>query len=306
MQISLKNIIPNYDKWEKIIYINKGLSSDKKFFLQSKTQKKYIIRISKVKELNNKINEYNAVKKIKKLNFIQKFLGYGICENKEFMYSIYSWLQGENLEEKIFKLTKRKQYELGFQAGKKLRKIHTLTITDTNYNFIKEIKEKVNISKKEYVKNKYKIKNEKIIWNFINKNLYLLDKREKCFLHGDFHIGNIILNKDKELGFIDLNWFRYGDPYKDFVKLVYVSRMLSVNFSIGQINGYFDNKVPEIFFKVLALYTAINVHFSILWSSKLEKKELNKDLKRIQKVYNDYSGFKLIIPKWYTKPNDNL
>lgn len=308
MDFVLEEVIPKYDKWEKIIYINKGLSSDKKYFLQSKTQKKYIIRISKIVEINNKIREYNAMKKMKEFKFVQKFLGYGICKNKEFIYSIYSWIKGKNLEEKICKLTDKEQYQLGVQAGKKLKEIHKLTTIDFNYNFSNEIKEKINIAKEKYNKSKYKIENEEIIWDFINKNLYLLNKREKCFLHGDFHIGNIILNKKNELSFIDLNWFRYGDPYKEFVKAVYVSRMLSVNFSVGQINGYFNNEVPELFFKILALYTAINIQFSILWSSELGKKEVEKDLKRIKKVYDDYNGFKIIIPKWYIelKKHSNL
>jgi thiamine kinase-like enzyme len=38
---------------------------------------------------------------------------------------------------------------------------------------------------------------------------------ESCFVHGDFHHGNIIANKGRVVGFIDLDWCRVGHPAED-------------------------------------------------------------------------------------------
>ena len=37
-----------------------------------------------------------------------------------------------------------------------------------------------------------------------------------CFVHGDFHHGNILAHNDRITGFIDLDWCRVGSPYEDF------------------------------------------------------------------------------------------
>jgi Ser/Thr protein kinase RdoA (MazF antagonist) len=37
-----------------------------------------------------------------------------------------------------------------------------------------------------------------------------------CFVHGDFHHGNILAQKDRITGFIDLDWCRAGSFYEDF------------------------------------------------------------------------------------------
>jgi aminoglycoside phosphotransferase (APT) family kinase protein len=36
-----------------------------------------------------------------------------------------------------------------------------------------------------------------------------------CFVHGDFHHGNILGHKDRIIGFIDLDWCRVSSPYED-------------------------------------------------------------------------------------------
>ncbi len=38
---------------------------------------------------------------------------------------------------------------------------------------------------------------------------------EACFVHGDFHHGNIIVNQGDVVGFIDLDWCRAGLPLED-------------------------------------------------------------------------------------------
>jgi len=39
---------------------------------------------------------------------------------------------------------------------------------------------------------------------------------KSCFVHGDFHHGNILAQKGRIVGFIDLDWCRVGSFYEDF------------------------------------------------------------------------------------------
>lgn len=66
-----------------------------------------------------------------------------------------------------------------------------------------------------------------------------------------------------------------------------------------QINGYFKNNVPDLFFRLMALYTAINAHFSIIWSIPFGEEEIQGDLTLARMNFNDYNGFETYIPVWY-------
>lgn len=53
----------------------------------------------------------------------------------------------------------------------------------------------------------------------MESNRYLLEGRPQTFQHGDYHVGNMIITKSRELGIIDLNRFDYGDPWEEFNRI---------------------------------------------------------------------------------------
>lgn len=64
--------------------------------------------------------------------------------------------------------------------------------------------------------------------------------RPNRFQHDDFHPSNILVQSNSYAGTIDFNRYDWGDPFHDFFKIAYFSREISIPFSIGQIDGYFD------------------------------------------------------------------
>lgn len=54
---------------------------------------------------------------------------------------------------------------------------------------------------------------------------------------------------------IDFNRYDFGDPWEEFNRIVF-SVHVSIPFVLGQINGYFNNSVPDKFFKLMALYVS--------------------------------------------------
>ncbi|MCP6429213.1 phosphotransferase, partial [Klebsiella pneumoniae] len=78
------------------------------------------------------------------------------------------------------------------------------------------------------------------ILDYIEKTRYLLDTRPQTFQHGDYHIGNMIITNNYELGIIDFDRLDYGDPWEEFNRIVWCACASSV-FAAGRINGYFEN-----------------------------------------------------------------
>ncbi|MWV47162.1 phosphotransferase [Paenibacillus sp. HJL G12] len=301
----LESIIPYYNNWSEIRFIDKGLSTDDKYYVKSKLDKQqYIIRISSVNILKRKQHEFETMKKIDELDLpIQKLIEFGVCPNNNYIYSLYSWIDGRDLEGEILFYNESEQYSIGFKAGSILRNLHQGNIMLENYNFIESVRRDLDKQKEEYDLCRYKVSNDKKIMNFIQENINCLKERPYTLLHGDFHIGNLIINDKKDVGVIDMNWYKFGDPFEEFKKLMFLSRRVSKEYATGQIDGYFNYEIPDNFFRITAVYVAINILFSTLWSSKIGPEELERDLKRINMVYDDYNGFSTNVPNWYNNKN---
>jgi aminoglycoside phosphotransferase (APT) family kinase protein len=99
-------------------------------------------------------------------------------------------------------------------------------------------------------------------------------------------------------GAIDYNRYDWGDPIHDFLKIAYFSREVSIPFSIGQIDGYFDGNVPVHFWKLYALYTALIICPSISWTIQVVPDQLESMLNRIRVILNDHQNFESVIPSW--------
>jgi|GEM_PF-4231484 len=57
--------------------------------------------------------------------------------------------------------------------------------------------------------------------------------------------------------FKDFDRYDFGDPWEEFNRIVW-SAAASPHFATGQLRGYFSDKPPQEFFKLLAFYIASN------------------------------------------------
>lgn len=99
---------------------------------------------------------------------------------------------------------------------------------------------------------------------YLNNNRHLLARRPQCFQHGDYHIGNMMIEKNK-IVIIDFDRYDFGDPWEEFNRIVWCVQV-SPLFATGLINGYFENEVPMEFWDLLALYISNNMISSIPWA----------------------------------------
>ena len=295
--------IPHYSSWVKIKPVKKGWSLDTKFYIENDAGKKMLLRISDISELKSKQMEYENIKSIAELGINMCFpIDFGICGRGSYVYSLFTWVVGEDAEVVLPRKKIEEQYEYGIKAGRILRKIHSIPAPPDQLNwetrFLKKIQHKI----KNYEECKIKIEHDAEFIKFIRDNVRYLADRPQVLHHGDFHSGNLIISPDDTLWVIDFNRMDYGDPWEEFNRCNF-SWKASVPFTIGQIHGYFDNNIPDLFFRLMALYVATNAIGSIAWAIPYGEKEVENMLAYAKIAYNWYDGFKTYIPVWYQFPN---
>lgn len=232
-----------------------------------------------------------------------KAIDFGVCNRGKSVYSIFTWMEGIDLEDTIAGLERDKQYKLGIQAGEILKKIHSINIKTNNYNWEESYKKKIDRKIQAYKNCEYKFENDKSVVGFIKQNEKLLLDRPIFFQHGDYHLGNMILTPDRKLGIIDFNRASRGDPYEEYDRFVFTWSK-SIDFANGQIHGYFKGNPPKEFFKLVALYTAVNLLGTIPWAVGFGEAEIDVALKNTKKIMEVYDNFKTYIPEWYKENND--
>lgn len=290
-----------YPEWTKIKLVDKGWSSDKKYFITDKLGEKFLLRVSSIDEYDKKKMEYERVKMVSKLGiFISIPIEFGVCGNGEKVYSLLSWIDGEGAQDILPKMTKDEQYEFGIQAGQILQKMHTIKASVNQQPWGERYKCKIYRVIEKYYNCGININNENNIITFIKNNISYLDGRHNTFQHGDYHVGNLIITPDRQIGVIDFNRSSFGDPWEEYDRYVFTWKT-SIPFAIGQIHGYFNNKVPDEFFRLMSLYNATNIIASIPWAIPFGKEEINTMLTNANEINNSYNGFKTYIPEWYNQ-----
>ena len=197
--------IATCDKWSKIEKINKGWSNDTKYYIEAENNQKLLLRISDIDQYEQKKKEYSVICKFSKLGFkMSEPINFGVCNNKQNVYILLTWIEGEDLELSLPKLEPDEQYKLGREAGAILRKIHSLDVpTDEIPTETKILKKKIQIQR--YIDSEVRISGDEVALDFININIDKIWSTPPVYQHGDFHPGNLILTPDKKIGVIDFN-----------------------------------------------------------------------------------------------------
>ncbi len=250
---------------------------------------KYLLELSNKNNLDKMLNKYRFYKNLSNNNIPTiSPVKFDIYEDT--LYTFYNYIDEKKLSDYLKTLSDMKQYELGLVSGEVLKNIHKLNlscdyeINNTSLQHIENIISKLKISQNNDAKK---------IYNFINTNLNLLNNRPKCFIHGNYKISSFIVN-NLEFTIANFNDYSFDDPYKDFLNITADSN-ISIPFITGQIDGYFENKIPISFFNLLALYDCINV---------ISNNNFNDD--SIKYLISLYSDMQNVVPNWYSDSLKNL
>ena len=280
----------------------KGWSVDKKYCLTDEHGNRFLLRVTPIEKYDDKKMEYEFMRRVAELGVpMCAPLEFGTCD--EGVYSIQTWIDGEDAEQVMSGYSDTEQYVYGLEAGRILRKIHSIPAPETQEDWKKRFNRKIDrkIVLYEACPIKYESGQAEAFIDYINNNRRLLAGRPQTFQHGDYHIGNMMIGRNGKLYIIDFNRHDFGDPWEEFNRIVWCAQKVPV-FASGMVDGYFDGIVPADFWQLLALYISSNTLSSLPWAVPFGEKEIATMRNQANDVFNWYKGMSDPVPTWYSKP----
>jgi aminoglycoside phosphotransferase (APT) family kinase protein len=292
------------DNWTKVELVAKGWSEDKKYHIHTRDGRELLLRLSDISKYDLKQAEFEIMKTLSQCNILMSHpLEFGVCNQAKSVYLLLTWIKGEEAEIAVKRYSENEQYVFGIKAGEYLQQIHKFPAPEPQVEWYEKFNRKIDRNIRNYMACGINIKGANVVIEYINANRELLRNRPQCFQHGDYHTGNMIITHHEELGIIDFNRWDYGDPWEEFNRIVWCVKT-SKHFASGYINGYFNNKVPDLFFRLMALYVTANQLASIPWAVQFGRGEIDVMISLAQDVIDWYDGFKQYVPKWYFTINN--
>ena len=278
--------------------INKGWSNDIKYCVTSEDGMKYLLRITPNGKIADCEAMFKLLQQVAALSIpMCRPVEYGICN--EGTYIVLTWVFGKDAEKVIPYLNAEEQHAYGFEAGKILKLIHTIPAPENQPDWESLFNDKMNRIIRIYNECAIKFEGSKDIIEYIESNRHLLANRPQCYQHGDYHIGNFMI-EEHQIVIIDFDRYDFGDPWEEFNRIVWCAQSSPV-FASGIVNGYFDNEVPIEFWKLLALYISSNTLSSIPWAIPYGDQEITTMINQAKDVLSWYNNMKNPIPNWYVE-----
>jgi serine/threonine-protein kinase len=287
--------IPNYESFAKIEPLDKGMSSDKKYRIETRSGEFQLLRVSDIAEYDRKRAEFELLKRVAELGIpASRPVDFGTCNGGKSVYQLLSWIDGEELDAALPSMSETEQYAAGLKAGAFLRKLHSISAPDGIEEWCVRFRRKIHGRLSEY--NAQPKICERAI-RYLNENEHLLESRPQTFNHGDYNPANIILKSDGTLSAIDF-CFVYGDPYWDFCAIP-VGKDANPHYQTGLVNGYFGSNPPEDLFPVLAYYFATDVLTRVSPDDEPEKYDI--ECLHIKNILRWFDNFSRVVPSWYVQ-----
>ncbi|MEX2460842.1 MAG: phosphotransferase [Paenibacillaceae bacterium] len=297
----LQHLIPQLYNAIAIEPIHKGVSTDEKVMIHMPNNEKQLLRLFDLAEFEQKQLEYETIRALNGFVFkCSMALACGRLLDYNLAYMLLTYIEGEDARDELPKLTEAEQYQIGFDAGRELLKMHQLKAPPhiSPWYDRKVVKHRECV--RAYAKLNVKFNNDSKVIDFIEDHLELMKGCPNLFQHDDIHIGNVIVKERKFAGLIDFNRYDWGDPVHDFLKMGMFNRQLSIPFSIGQIDGYHSSHAPnELFWQLYALYLAMSLFDSVVWVHEFEPENLTSLLGKIDVILADHCNFDQVKPGWY-------
>lgn len=291
--------IQYYNTFTKIELVDKGWSSDKKYYIETTEGKRLLLRVSDIGEYERKKAEYEIMERVEALGVpMSQPIDFGTCDDGKSVYSLLTWCDGEDAEILLPTLPETEQYALGLKAGEILRIMHSIPAPDNSEDWSSYFNRKTDAKIEKYQECGIKIDGDDKIIEYIEDNRHLLQCRPQCYQHGDYHVGNMIISPENKLSIIDFNRPDYGEPWEEFNRIVW-SAAVSPHFATGQLNGYFEGKPPMDFFKLMAFYISGNALGSVHWAIPFGEEEIAVMLNQAKDVLSWFDNMRNPIPTWY-------
>jgi len=286
----------------KIEPLNKGLSGDNKFYIETADEQRLLLRVAEIEEFERKKTEYDMLQRGASLGILTSTpIDFGLCDNGNSVYQLLAWVDGKDLEDALPSLSETDQYACGLKAGKLLRKINTLPAPENAEPWFDRFWLKVLRRIEFYKTHNLKSDSGDLIVGFLQENKHVIDNRPQTFIHGDFNISNLILTPNGEIGAIDFSCYNedYGDPWWDIFTFIWGTEVPGYFYS-GLINGYFDGKPTGEFFNVISYYLAYDALAALCDTSVGEQGEPQDGQRHMANILLWLDNMNNPVPTWYS------
>ena len=203
-----------------------------------------------------------------------------------FTFVIKKFIQ--NLTDQI---SVEKQIQLGSEIGKILRKLHENSQINDDTTWSKIFNYKINNLIYNYSMTNFRGDKDYIVFDYIENNRYLIESRK---LSNIYLFDNLecIYADENNLNFLSKNVSYMADSFFEFRKINEADEKNRI-FYYSLLKSYFNGKIPRLFYRILAIYTILDI-----LEPKLNGEndvDLTGEFDRILSIYND---FDCIIPVW--------
>ncbi|MCL2299112.1 MAG: phosphotransferase [Firmicutes bacterium] len=289
------------------VSINKGWSGDKKFIVETAEGRRLLLRLADAKEYDEKKREFEMMGRVAARGIPTCApVDFGLCDAGKSVYTLVTWLEGEDAGSALRGMSGKEQYLLGKKAGALLRGIHQVpTETDTegwSMWFGRRMKEKLDL----YLAHERKLARAAPCAEYLLQNKHLLEGRPQAFYHGDLNPTNVILLPGGEVAAIDYNaaYDRHGvDPVWEFRTIPW-GQNPNPHYYTGVLDGYYEGLAERDFLAelaVLAYYFAYEAVWGIV-DSRILRKGMRRDCrKHLANVLRWFGNMDNVVPTWYLK-----
>ena len=292
-------LTPLLRRVDRVEYLRKGYSTDKKYILWEDDAPRYLLRLADIALSERRKADFEMLSRHFERDVLcpQPF-AFGVVDSTKVCYSLLSYLPGENAEEALPKLPETQQFAIGFVAGLELLKLHEVRHPDKDFDWPKRRMTKY----LRYVERARELDlafaGQEEVEDYVDANLDLLGKVPVRFQHDDYHAANLIVHDGRFEGVVDFNRFDWGDPVEDFYKLPWFSRPVSTSFARGQVQGYLSRGAPREFWRRYNLYVAMSLHGSLVWAQQLYPRQLGMFRRRIKEILDTHDFRSSGPPTW--------
>ena len=279
--------------------IDKGWSGDRKYRAGDGFGGRYLLRVSPPDQYDKKLGQFRRMEAAAALEIpMCRPLEFGKCE--EGIYSIQSWIDGQDAEAVIPSLPPQAQYGYGLEAGRILRKLHTLPAPADTEPWEVRVNRKIDRKIAMYDSCALKYQGGEAFLEYITRSRHLLSGRPQTYQHGDYHIGNMMVDNRGTLTILDFEKVDWGDPWEEFNRIVW-SAQSAPDFASGMVDSYFGGSIPQEFWDLLALYICSNTLGSLPWAIPFGEKEVATMRRQAGEVLAWYDGIRTTVPAWYQR-----
>ncbi|HEM4290517.1 TPA: phosphotransferase [Streptococcus suis] len=277
--------------------LTKGWSTDQKYKVQLEDGRLGLLRIAERPAYEAKRLEFQLVENLFGLGLpVAEPLSFWADE--ESVYTLYEWMEGQDMNEVASSLSDAVLYDLGCQSGKFLRILHALPIDQSQRDWNSFYQAKIDSKLAAYQAASHSYPNGQAMIDFVQANRHLLAGRLIAYHHGDFHTGNFLLGADGKLKILDFDRYDIGDPWEEFNRLIFTAD-LSPAFARGQVDAYFEGAIPEEFWMLLALYLTVNSLGALSWAEQVDPLQIPLMQEQAATISEWYADFTRWIPMWY-------